>query len=265
MKLRSKDIINALCASLGYRLEPIRTKATKDTLPSDPFAAQQEIINRLGIDKPVVFDVGANKGDMAYAYRTILPQSSVHCFEPFPKTLEALTARFQSDPNVTIVPKAVSTEPGQTTFFVNNASATNSLLPRPDESERFYPKVAAPKGEITVQTIDLDSYAQQSGINHIDILKLDIQGGELMAISGAKDLLNEQRVGLIYTEIQFVPLYAGAAQFDAVWTTLRELGYALYDVYDLHRSAGGQLLYADALFVSQSCKDRVVSTLRIDN
>jgi hypothetical protein len=74
-------------------------------------------------------------------------------------------------------------------------------------------------------------------------------------------LLSEQLVDVVYSEIQFVPLYEGAAQFDGVWSKMRELGYALFDVYDLHRSEGGRLLYGDALFVSQRVQERVIRGL----
>jgi FkbM family methyltransferase len=264
MKVRSKDIINALFAALGYRIEPIRTKNTQHTLASDPFLAQQGLIERLGCKSHVIFDVGANKGDTAADYLSLFPDANIHCFEPFPETLAQLNQRFASDERITIIPKAVAIGTGTTRFFVNHAAATNSLLPRPDESERFYPKTASPKGEIEVQTTGLDSYCRDNAIDHINVLKLDIQGGELMALSGAESLLKDQRIDLVYSEIQFVPLYQNAAQFDGVWAKLRDTGYTLYDIYDLHRSAGGQLLYGDALFVSQDCKQRVLDKLKVD-
>ena len=264
MKLRSKDIINALFATLGYRVEPIRTKNTPHTLASDPFLAQQGLIERLGIKSPIIFDVGANKGDTAAEYLSLFPNATVYCFEPFPETLDLLNQRFAGNEHVAIVPKAVSTEAGTTTFFVNHAAATNSLLPRPAKSKRFYPKNARSKGEIEVQTIDLDSYCHGLDIDRINILKLDIQGGELMAIGGAERMLGEQCVDVVYCEIQFAPLYEGAAQFDGVWVKMRELGYSLFDIYDLHRSAGGQIVYGDAMFVSQRVKEQVISRLAVD-
>jgi FkbM family methyltransferase len=260
MKLRSKDIINGIFALMGYKLESIRTKNASDVIASDPFEAQRGILEKLGVAEPVILDVGANKGDTAALYRSMFSQAKIHCFEPFPETIAQLEDRFGSDADITIVPKAVSTEVGETTFFVNHAAATNSLLPRP-EQDRLYPESAGPKGEIKVETVDLDSYCKLSSIKQVGILKLDIQGGELMAIAGARRLLSEQLVDVVYSEIQFVPLYEGAAQFDGVWSKMRELGYALFDVYDLHRSEGGRLLYGDALFVSQRVQERVIRGL----
>ena len=36
-----------------------------------------------------------------------------------------------------------------------------------------------------------------------DILKMDIQGAELLALSGAIKLLEEKKIGFIYTETYF--------------------------------------------------------------
>ena len=264
MKLRSKDLIHGVFASLGYRLEPIRNKAGEQALPSDPFLAQGEIVRRMGVSDPVVFDVGANKGDTAASYIGLMPQAKVHCFEPFPEMIGVLENRFGVNDRVTVVPKAVSSGVAETTFYVNHAHATNSLLPRPGEGERFHPKNAGAKGEIRVETVDLDGYCGERGIERVHVLKMDIQGGELMAIQGAQGLLSEQRVDVVYCEIQFVPLYEGAAQFDGVWSKMRAFGYELFDVYDLHRSAGGRLLYGDAMFVSGAVKTRVLDRLKID-
>lgn len=265
MGFRSKDFIAGIAARCGYRLEPIRRDVgATDALPSEPYAAMRELMGRLGHASPVVFDVGANKGDTAALFRGMFPGSTVHAFEPFPETIAMLRERFGGDGAVRIVEAAVSKEAGRATFHVNHAHATNSLLARPEESERFYPKNAGPKGEIEVATISLDDYCDAQGIERVALLKLDIQGGELMAIGGAQRMLGEGRVDVVYSEIQFVELYEGAAQFDQVWGEMRRLGYWLFDVYDLHRSAGGQLLYGDAMFVSADCRERVLRKLRVD-
>lgn len=274
MKFRSKDIIAALVGLFGYRLERIRRTRSPslsgdalvpDSLPSAPFPAIAQLMVHLGHSEPMVFDVGGNKGDTVQEFLNLLPGSSVRCFEPFPEMVAALRERFGGEPRVEIVPKAVSREPGTTRFYVNELNATNSMLPNVVEGQRFYADATRTVGEIEVETIDLDSYCDALGIERVHLLKLDIQGAELMALGGCEGMLRSQRIDVIYTEIQFTPLYEGAAQFDEIWSRLRGLGYHLVDVYDLHRSAGGQILYGDALFVSQESKRRVLDRYRIDS
>lgn len=260
MGLRSKDIINALAAALGYRVEK-RRKPAPDALPQDPFHAQRFITERMGTDHPVILDVGASTGATVATYRGLLPRAAVHCFEPFPQSLATLHERFDNDPNVTIVPLGVGDESGTATFHVNNAPATNSLLPRPTDGTRLYPTAGAPKETITIETTTLDAYADEHAITHAAILKLDIQGGEQRAIRGAHNLLSEQRIDAVYTEVQFAPLYEGAPTLDELWRDLRQLGYTLVDLYNPHHTPGGRATYADALFVSRPAAERVIDTL----
>jgi len=260
MRLRSKDITNALLGLFGYRLEPVRAKGP-GRLASDPMQAQREILERMGIERPIILDVGASVGETVARYRSLFPRGVVHAFEPFPESVAALTERFGGDDAVVLVPRGVSDRAGKRFLHVNAAPATNSLMPRPSDGPALYPSVGAPVGTIEIETIDLDSYAGDRGIERVGVLKLDIQGGERLAIAGARSLLGGQRVELVYTEIQFVPLYEGAPTFDRVWEDLRTLGYTLVDVHNIHRTPGGRVTYGDALFASRACVERVIDTL----
>ncbi len=273
MKLRSKDIIAALVGAFGYKLERIRkpgkasttnSSITPDYLPSDPYQTQTQLIKQLGLESPVIFDVGANKGDTVFDYRKLFKDASIHCFEPFPEMIEVLKSRFSQDSKIQIVPKAVSEHVDQATFYVNKAHATNSLLPQPNDSQRYYQDQTQLKDEITIDTTTLDTYCAQNAIEHINILKLDIQGAELKAVAGASTLFKENRIDIVYCEIQFVPLYEGSAQFDQLWSAMRNLNYSLLDIYDIHRSAGGQILFGDAIFISPKCQEKTLDLYRID-
>ena len=216
---------------------------------ADPYVAQQHILRDLRKTAPVVFDIGAHKGLAAKTYRSLLPDAAIYCFEPFPDSVEALRRNLANEPAVTVVPKAVSDKTGSRTFFVNGFDATNSLLPRPKSSRRYFPRHAGPKTTIEVETTSLDEFVRREGIDEVSILKFDIQGGELMALKGATDLLRRGSVLMIYTEILFVHLYQDCPLFNELWTYLGQFGYQLYDIYNLHRAANGQLRYGDALFV----------------
>ena len=55
--------------------------------------------------------------------------------------------------------------------------------------------------EINVQTQTLDSFCLDKKIENIDVLKIDTEGNELNVLKGAKRLLSENKINLIYTEI----------------------------------------------------------------
>ncbi len=226
--------------------------------PRDAFAAQADVLSGLGIEKPTIFDVGANVGQSARRYRAAFPSAAIYCFEPFPESFRELEAAVADDPGIHPIPTAVGAEPGESTFFVNARPATNSLLPRPETGRRYYPKDAATVSRVSVAVTTVDRVAAENGIDRIQVLKLDVQGAELMALIGAQRLLNSNAIDLIFSEIQFIEHYQSAPLFHDLWGHLTGLGYSLFDVYDLCRAQNGQLRFGNALFVSPRVRGEVL-------
>lgn len=240
------SLISSILRRWGYT--PARRSGTAQG-DGDPFAAQHRLL--AGLERPTVFDVGAHTGHVTATYRRVFPGATIYAFEPWPEAYAALRARFADDADIHSVSTAVADEIGERTFFVNAYAPTNSLLPRVRSARRYYPRHAAAQGSTTVQTTTLDAFTAEHGIERIDILKLDIQGGELLALRGAGGLLRAQRIGLVYTETQFVPHYEHQPMFHEVSGYLADCGYTLFNLYDFVVATNGQLRQADALFVSE--------------
>ncbi len=253
-----KSFLRGLLDRAGLELRKTRAAAGKFT--SDPFMAQKEFIRRLGVSTPVILDVGAHKGETVCRYRTLFPDAVIHCFEPFPGNAESLRRRFSSDSLIHVHECAMSDVTGRKTFYLNENSATNSLLPREKNERRYYSKAADSCGSLEVDTLSIDDFMQKENIEHIDIVKFDIQGGELMALTGASDTLEGSRISLIYTETLFVPHYEDNPLLLDLWKYLDEYGYSFFDIYDLFRAANGQLRFADTLFISSETREKVLNS-----
>jgi FkbM family methyltransferase len=254
-----KRSAKAVLRSLGYE---VRRKGSLSTGSlSDPFDVQKRLTSELSKSNTMIFDIGANRGQTAQAYRARFPNAEIYCFEPFPDAVAALQQAFCSDRNIHIIPKAISEETRRSIFYVNGFDATNSLLPRPTTGKRYYPNYAAPKQTIEVEVVTLDEFVSENDISAIDILKFDIQGGELMALRGAAGLLKAGTVSLIYTEISFIAHYEKAPLFNEIWTFLQQFGYSLFNIYDTVTAANGQLRYGDALFVNATVRNKIIDKL----
>ena len=229
--------------------------------PEDPFDAQRLLLAGLGVEtSPTILDVGAHMGETVDRYKAIFADSTIYCFEPFPSSISVLNERYESDPSVKVIPMAVADAPGTRVFHANELDATNSLLPRPMSARRYYPKEAGPKATMQVNVTTIDAFVKDQRIENIHILKLDIQGGELMAFQGAVNTLKGKNVPLIYTEAMFTPHYEGNPLFDELWSFLAHLGYSLFDLYQLQRARNGQLRFGDALLVSREMRETVINT-----
>jgi FkbM family methyltransferase len=260
MKSFIKSMSKNMLASVGFELR--RTRPGVGSFPSDPFLAQKEFIDRLDVSNPVIFDVGAHKGETVARYKELFVDSTIYCFEPFPDSAEILRSRFSSDPSVLVCQKAVSDIDAIKTFFVNDNDATNSLLPRTKDSRRYYSKTADSKYTVDVESVTIDEMMLQNDIDHINILKFDIQGGELMALKGAEKTLKENRVSVIYSETLFVPHYENNPLLLDLWNYLDKYNYSLFDIYDLYRATNGQLRFADTMFINNDTRSSVLDSYR---
>ena len=54
-----------------------------------------------------------------------------------------------------------------------------------------------------VKTVSLDQFCQDHSIDHVDLLKLDVQGHEYSALKGAEHLIRAGRVGTIFMELNW--------------------------------------------------------------
>ncbi len=253
-----KSAIKAICSCFGYEMRKAKRSGESLSFPEDSFAAQRILLQRAGIERPVIFDLGAHQGQTTARYAEIFPGGTFYCFEPFPNSFEELRKKFAADDRVKLMNLAVGKASGKSDFFVNAASATNSLLPRPKEARRYYPQRAVPKTKIEVMTTSIDDFVRAEEIERIDLLKLDIQGGELLAFQGSINTLQRLRIPILFTETMFVPHYERQPLFHEIWAFLGRYGYSLFDLYHLRKAKNGQLRFADALFVHESLRRNIV-------
>lgn len=196
----------------------------------------------------VIVDGGAYRGTFSSAMAAAFPRASIHAFEPTPYSYELLAEAVRGLRKVERHRLALGERSGTAVFHSNASPLTNSLKKSSDIGHRHFRNLVAGEMETEVDVVGLSDFALQRGIAAFDIVKLDLQGSELDALIGMKDLVSKMQAAMI--EVQFVPLYAGAPVFSDIEIFLREKGLVLYQLYELVRSPDdGRLLYGDAVFV----------------
>jgi FkbM family methyltransferase len=234
--------VSAAFDRLGYQLRRKRPPRWGD----EAYGDQRRLLEGGPVD--VVLDVGANVGDATHQYRALFPAATIHAFEPFPDVHRQLAERFAADPRIHAHPVAVTDAPGRRRFHVHDAHVTNSLLPSDAASVDWaWATGGGPPRTIEVTAITLDEFCRAEGLPRIDLLKMDIQGGEGLALRGAERLLAQHAVRLIYIEVLFAPLYEGQAAFCDLSAILTRHGYQLFGLYNLVHGDRG-LGWGDAIF-----------------
>ena len=220
------------------------TKAVKQ---NKPFEIQKRLLGQK--NELIIFDVGAYIGDIAVTYKKMFPQSTIHCFEPFPDSFQKLN-NLCRDESIKAHQIAFSNKKGKTTFHTNVDLSCNSLLPPTEGEFKCYSAKSIKDGEIQVDTDTIDNFCVDAGISGIDILKLDVEGAEVKVLEGASKMLSHQVIKLIYSEVMFIPHYTGGCLFHELAAFLDKYGYTLLNFYHLRSAKNGQLRWGNAIFLS---------------
>ena len=244
-----KRLVQSLVGSLGYEINRRH----------DVWLDMKKIVQR---EDAVILDIGACTGDTAGICRKTFPKAKIHSFEPDPRVLPQLRANLRGDSRTEVHDFALSDKEGKATFFMTSAPATSSLLPTDEKLISYWKQaeVYDAKGEVEVKTTTVDAFCERHGISTIDILKMDVQGGEFLVLAGAERLIAEKRIACIFFEVIVVPTYVGQRKLHEYLKALDDLGYEFHDFYYPARH-DGRLTYMDVLFVAGESPARAVAAV----
>ena len=239
-----KKILSKLIQNTGYEIRrlPWRSENHKNVY----FQIKRLLSNE---SKPVIFDVGAHTGEMSKRFRKILPNADIYAFEPIPECYNQLKKVFNQDQYLYPYSFAISDKFEEKEFFINHNLGSSSLLPSLSKGKIAWENRALETvSTTTVQCQTLDNFCLENNIENINLLKLDIQGAELNALHGAKRLLINGGISIIYTEISIYQSYKSQGEFHRILSLLHEYNFELFNIYKaIHRS--GRLMEIDVMFV----------------
>ncbi|MGW6703326.1 FkbM family methyltransferase [Streptomyces sp. NPDC054956] len=200
----------------------VTASTTTPTTPASATAASPVLALVRPVRQTHVVDIGANPIDGDPPYLDMLRSGlcRVTGFEPQPDALEELRRR--KGPYETYLPDAIG-DGGTHTLHVAAASGMTSLFkPDPNRLGLFngFTDWGSVREEIPVGTRRLDDVEE---VGAFDLLKIDIQGAELMVFQNAREKLAEAVA--IHTEVSFVPLYEDQPVFGDVDQELRRQGF----------------------------------------
>lgn len=245
--MKLKGALQRVAHSLGYHVSKLPTPPPFEP-HLNPFADLRELFGNC--PPKVIFDLGAHEGHLSEKYLSIFPDSQIFAFEPSYEAFAILSKRFEHTPKVTCSKTAVASQTGSAQLFLNRFNQTNSLLPAAPEVNTYLDaELVENLGTAQVDTITLDDFCRSNAIKRINLLKMDVQGGELMVLEGAQKLLSEGAIEMIYTEVNFVNLYKDQVGFHELSDYLSKHGFALYGFYYLSYGKNGMLAWSDALFL----------------
>jgi FkbM family methyltransferase len=206
-----------------------------------------------------VIDVGANPIDDSppYAAMLLAGEADIVGFEPNPAAMAELEKA--KGPNEIYLPIAVGDGARHKLHICQAPGMTSLLRPNPAVLGLFhgFPGWGQVKATVEVDTVRLDDVPAAAGA---DLIKLDVQGAELMVLQHSEATLAQTLV--IQSEVEFLPMYIDQPLFSDIESFLRQRGFMFHrfhpqisrviqpllvnhDIY----AGMSQLLWADAIFV----------------
>jgi FkbM family methyltransferase len=215
--------------------------------PTNRFDGMQDallLLRRSGYSPRVIVDGGANVGNWTRMARSVFHDATMHLVEPQPACRGALDDLSRRTPGLTVHPVAL-TEPGIHRVRIvgggETGGGTGGRVARPGEREA---------GAVECPAITLDGLLADRVVREDrTLLKLDLEGHELTALQGARQLLN--MVEVLLTELQFFDINdEGFPVFADVVGFLRTRGFEPYDFACLlQRPRDLRLCMGDMVFV----------------
>jgi FkbM family methyltransferase len=169
-----------------------------------------------------LMDVGANTGLWALgAALRVGPEGAVHAFEPVPDNFARLTRNLKLNgfTNVTCQKLALSDKCGRTVFYAasDSNSGVGSLTQRGNTDRPI---------EIEITTVD--DYCASHAIARLDLMKVDVEGAELLVFRGAEHLLAAKEAPIIMFETDEVLTAHFGSSSTMIKTLLHQYGYDFF-------------------------------------
>jgi FkbM family methyltransferase len=170
-------------------------------------------------DVKLIFELGARdcEDSVALQKRYGCP---VYAFECNPAGLTICDRTLEREPGlpITLTRKAVNSYDGETAFFPFNAENIGA-------SSLFIHEAENVQTEIVVPCCRLDTFIQENALRAPDLLCMDIQSAEMIALQSLGSYLDD--VKYVATECSIEGFYKGSYSFREIYEFMHERGYEI--------------------------------------
>lgn len=179
-----------------------------------------------------IVEIGARDCSETVGFAKTYRNAKIYAFEWNPQTLPLCRKQVKPYKNITLIEKAVSNKNGKVSFFAIDPKKTVTTWKdgNPGASSLFqasgkYPVEQYAQKKISVQSVRMDSFVRKNGISSIDLLWMDIQGAELMALKSFGDFISN--IKIIHTEVEFFEIYKKQPLFKQIKRWLHKNNFVL--------------------------------------
>ncbi|MGD6818503.1 FkbM family methyltransferase [Metabacillus sp. 84] len=201
--------------------KPVKTKGTYE-----PHVMR--LLKKIIRHESVCLDIGANIGLISLALSYLAKEGQVYSFEPSKTNFPFLVQTIEDNHIKNISPINVGVYDRNTNInFCEIGAGGGGWSFVFDET-----KIDATPNEI-IPCIKLDDWVQNTNVQKVDFIKIDIEGSEIKAIQGASNTIKKWKPDLI---VEFNPIAIsdlGGAEPEELYNMIKTAGYP--SIYVLKR------------------------------
>jgi FkbM family methyltransferase len=213
----------------------------------EPYEVMKQLLRNYEITG--IVDAGASNGRISKRLLRKFPTAQVYAFEPNPFYIETLKQYAKDELRFHPQFLALSDHEGNATLNVTKSPGVTSLFAAGERLKEIEPEGASLESSEKVELVTIDQWTKRNGDPAIQLMKFDIQAGELKALQGAVRVLQSSTL-LVYTEIWFNSVYDGGAIYSEIDLFFRQYGFALYDMFKPKYSPKGLIMWGNAIFLN---------------
>ncbi|TDB37600.1 MAG: FkbM family methyltransferase [Actinobacteria bacterium] len=203
-------------------------------------------------ESEVIFDAGANVGNLSLAFCRWFPKATVHGFEPASRMFAEMNARIEA------AGFADRFRGHQIGFFDQEVQAdlnlasqhgANSLMGIGEAYHAANPGIGI-EGTEPISLVRMDDFVRDEGIGHIDLVKIDVEGVENEVLLGGTETFRT-KVDVVIMEVSFVRHERTEGTHIRLFQTMHDLGFApsyLFDVEQTGPDTPWRLNQVDCVF-----------------
>tara|TARA_R110002074_G_scaffold110272_2_gene237301 strand:+ start:5060 stop:5740 length:681 start_codon:yes stop_codon:yes gene_type:complete len=213
------------------------------------------IYNLINKDDPVILEIGAHFGEDTLRFLETFESPRIYCFEPDPRNCK-IFKKYVKDERVSFFQLALSNETGEAEFYPTYEKSNSSTIPSKydwiREEDYLENKLNSSGGSslkkggnhalhfsIKVKTQRFDKWYDDSNLQDIDFVWIDVQGAEKDVFDGmGKQIKNIKYIWVEYGETT----YEDAMTRDQTIEYLNAKGFILNEVLS-DRGFQGDLLF----------------------
>jgi FkbM family methyltransferase len=190
-------------------------------------------------ENSIIIDSGTAHGTDTMFFCETFPAGRVYGFEPIPASYSITHEKTKKFSNVHLENVALG-EKNEKRFFNISSNKVSSSLLKPTGHLKDHPRITFNK-QIEVNVINLDKWANDIGLEKVDLMWLDMQGYEWYVLNSSPNIMS--KTNYIYSEVCKKEQYENGMVYDDFKKWMLTQNFVVEKEFKFYDDGAGNVLF----------------------